>query len=297
MGFTEELYRKYSAEMRMNTHAAPVDGELFSAVAVEKLRKYTCLAARNGDEITGAIFYRLDTVDGKTVCEIPVYGYFAASLTLLEKLFQAVAQTAMQRGLPCHFSVSLYAHDEEVIRLFNFMQFGITRERGVRCIPAYEGSEHEIQLISKEELAGFWDEVWAMTEGIVEQLRSSPVFYRGEEFTEDRYWRFYTAETTRVFGAFVDGQLVGIIETNDEEDELVCHDHWSVNVGEAFLLPQYRGSGMAEALLRYAESYEAERGAEYAWVEHGTANPLARHFWNRYFESWCYTLERDVEQL
>ena len=297
MGYTEELYKKYAAEMSMNTHAAPMEEEQFSAVVVEKLRGYTCLAARNGDTITGALFYKLDTQNGKTVCEIPVYGYFASSLTLLEKLFQAVAKSAMQRGLPCRFRVELYAHDEEVLRLFSFLQFGITMEKSVRCIPAYEDSEYEIQLLSQEELAGFWDEVWALTEGIVEQLRSSPVFYKGEEFTEDRYWRFYTAETTRVFGAFAEGQLVGIIETNDEEDELVCRNNWNVNMGEAYLLPQYRGSGMAEALLRYAEHYEAERGAEYVWVEHGTANPLARHFWNRYFESWCYVLERDVEQL
>jgi len=296
MGFTEELYRKYSAEMSMNTHAAPMNEEQFSAVVVEKLRKYTCLCARDGEAVTGALFYRLDTEKDRTVCEIPVFGYFASSLTLLEKLFQAVANAAMQRGLPTHFSVGLYAHDEEAIQLFSLLQFGITLEKGVRCIPAYEGSEYELQLISKEELAGFWDEIWAMTEGIVSQLRASPVFYPGEEFTEDSYWRFYTAETTRVFGIFAEGQLAGIIETNDEEDDMVCRNHWNVNMGEAFLLPRYRGSGMAEALLRYAESYEAQRGAEYVWVEHGTANGLSRRFWNRYFESWCYVLERDVEQ-
>lgn len=295
MGFTEELYKKYSAEMSMNTHAAPMSEEQFSAVVVEKLRKYTCLCARDGETVTGALFYKLSEENGRVRCEIPVYGYFASSLKLLDRLFQAVASSAMQKGRPCTFSVGLYAHDEDAIRLFSMMQFGITMERGVRCIPSFDGSEYEIQLISKEELAGFWDEIWALTQGIVDQLRGSPVFYSGEEFTEDHYWRFYTAETTRVFGAFAEGQLVGIIETNDEEDDMVCANYWNVNIGDVFLLPEYRGTGMAEALLRFAEDYEHQRGAEYVWVEHGTANPLGRRFWNRFFESWCYVLERDVK--
>lgn len=294
MGFTQELYKKYSAEMSMLTHAAPMNEERFSAVVVDKLRSYTCLCARNGEDITGAIFYRMEEKGDSLLCEIPVYGYFASSLKLLDKLFQAVAQTAMGKGLPCRFSVSLYAHDEEVIRLFSFMQFGITMEKGVRCIPGYEGSEFDIRLLTKEELAGYWDEIWPLSAGIAQQLRSTPTFYKGEEMDEDRAWRFYMAETTRVFGAYEQDRLVGIIETNDEEDELVCRDAWNVNMGEAYLLPAYRGSGMAEALLRYAEDYERQRGAEYAWVEHGTANPLARNFWNRYFESWCYVLERDI---
>lgn len=300
MGFTEELYKKYSAEMSMNTHAAPMNEEQFSAVVVDKLRSYTCLCARDGEAITGALFYSFRTENGRLLCDIPVYGYFASSLTLLEKLFQAVANAAMQHGMPVRFSVGLYAHDEEALRLFSLLQFGITAQRGVRCIPAEEENAFDIRLISKEELAGFWDEIWALAEGIGQQLRNAPAFLPGEELGEDgedRCWRFFTADTTRVFGAFAEGQLVGILETDDEEDDLVCMNHWNVRMGNAFLLPQYRGSGMAEALLRYAESYEAQRGAEYAWVEHSTANSVSRHFWNRYFENWCFRLERDVEQL
>ncbi len=295
MGFTEELYKKYSAEMAMNTHAAPMDQDLFSAVVVEKLRKYTCLCARDGENITGAIFYRLDTVNGKTLCEIPVYGYFASSLKLLDRLFQAVAQSAMQKGFPCRFTVGLYAHDEEVIRLFHYMDFGIVRQRGVRCIPAYTPGEFDIRPLSEEELAGYWDEIWALSAACAAQMQESPAFAGREEPDEDGAWRFYTAETTRLFGAYDGERLVGIIQTNDEEDEMVCRGHWNVNMGDAYVIPPYRGKGVAEALLRYAEDYEQQRGAEYAWVEYPTANPLARNFFGRYFESWCLVLERDVQ--
>lgn len=37
-------------------------------------------------------------------------------------------------------------------------------------------------------------------------------------------------------------------------------------------------------------------GYKYMWVEHGTANPNARGFWNKYFTTCHYELVRRVEQ-
>lgn len=47
-------------------------------------------------------------------------------------------------------------------------------------------------------------------------------------------------------------------------------------------------------LLLAAGRYEYDRGSRALWVEHGTANPNAVGFWNRYFDSYCYSMVRDI---
>lgn len=49
---------------------------------------------------------------------------------------------------------------------------------------------------------------------------------------------------------------------------------------------EYRGTGLSETLLRFAEKRALEEGYKNMWVEHGTANPNARGFWN-----WDYMLK------
>lgn len=56
----------------------------------------------------------------------------------------------------------------------------------------------------------------------------------------------------------------------------------------------YRGAGLARELLQYAQARAKHEGAEYMWVEHGTANPNARGFWNKYFSTYEYELVRTI---
>ncbi len=68
----------------------------------------------------------------------------------------------------------------------------------------------------------------------------------------------------------------------------------SVNVGEAFVYPEFRGTGLSYQLLKFAEKHAYNGGARYMWVEHGTSNPEARGFWNKYFTTYQYELVRVI---
>lgn len=67
-----------------------------------------------------------------------------------------------------------------------------------------------------------------------------------------------------------------------------------INVGEAFVLPEYRGKDIAQALLNYVDQDLLQNNYQYAWVEHGTANPNARYFWNKYFATYKYEMVRRI---
>lgn len=54
-------------------------------------------------------------------------------------------------------------------------------------------------------------------------------------------------------------------------------------------------AGVAQALLHLLEADLRAAGVEYEWVEHGTANPTARGFWNKYFETVEYEFIREIK--
>ena len=49
--------------------------------------------------------------------------------------------------------------------------------------------------------------------------------------------------------------------------------------------------------LQYLEvENKGEKGYKCMWVEHGTANPNARGFWNKYFLPYQYELVRTINR-
>ena len=68
-----------------------------------------------------------------------------------------------------------------------------------------------------------------MTAAIVDHLKKAPVFYPGEEFTEEVYKEFFLDEETQLHAAFdADNKMIGLIETNQEADSLISEGAKSV---------------------------------------------------------------------
>lgn len=193
------------------------------------------------------------------------------------------------------FSVNLYAHDVEIQRLFSYMEFGIQAETEIRFLKKADNLNGvEIKELSKGEMENRWKEIWGLLAQLIHHLEKSPVFYPGEEFTEEVYREFFEDEGTRVYIAEEEGKIIGLFESNVDNIPLIFAEHEAANVGEAFVLPEYRGNGIAEALLYYVEQDLLRGNYHYAWVEHGTANPNARYFWNKYFTTYKYEMIRKI---
>ena len=285
-----ELYGKYRTEMQKTRAAAPMTEAQFCDYLTGQTRDMRSVRIQN----EGILYYRLQKRGGANLCSIPVFGYYAGDEKTLSRLFEKLAEEQLNAG-DTVFSVRLYAHDDSSIRLFSMLQFGMVSERGVRRIGGAVAEDADIHELSKDELARRWAEVWSLTSAIVAHLQKSPVFYPGTEFTEDVYRDFYMDEHTKVYGAFgAGGELIGVIESNGERDALAFGSRKSVNIGEIYVLPEYRGTRLSDRLLHFAES---RSGADFAWVEHGTANPNARGFWNRFFTAYQYEMQREIHAV
>lgn len=297
--YIQELYEKYCKENICEIDGDSFNFEEFEKEIEERLSQEKRITYAGAEQGKGVLYYDLWEEDGLQICDVPVFGYYASSEKILSEMFIELADEVMKKGSTL-FQVHLYAHDVEAQRLFLMMQFGYMSEKGIYKIEdtgKAEDFKHLIKTLTKDEISQRWDEIWSLTHEIIKHLSRSPIFYPGEEFTEEVYQEFFLDTDTNLHVAFDENdKMIGIIETNQEAEGMLSEKVKSVNIGEAYVLPQYRGSGLSKELLLYASEYEKSKGAKYLWVEHGTANPNARGFWNKHFRTYQYELVRKIER-
>lgn len=292
-------YKKYTEEMSCHACGMKKTKQGFEQFLNTKMNGINGIVGVDEGKICGFLLYTLREA-GEIYCDVPVWGYGADgkdSIKTISRLFQHLAKNLVSDKKVC-FSVRLYAHDEEMQKLFSFMQFGIQSEKGIRHVEKTEHtSEYNIRELSKKEVEQKWKEIWGILLRLIAHLQGSPVFYPGDEFTEEVYKAFFADSGTRVFAAMDKESLIGLIEANSEKIWYLSSDLPILNVGEIYVNPEYRGKKIAQDLLYCVDMALKADGVDYEWVEHGTANPTARGFWNKYFETMEYEFVRTIERF
>lgn len=250
-------------------------------------------------KVVGYMIFTKGLNDGICRCMVPVWGYGAVGndrVKIMSKMFQKVADI-LCNDQKVHFEITVYAHDEEIIRLFTFLQFGIQCEEEIRNTEdaILVKLDVSIRELSKEEIRNHWSDIWSLVFRLIEHLRQSPVFYPGTEFTEELYKEYFMEHATQVYIAEDGNHIIGLLDANRDGNNFITDDELCYNVGDIFVIEEYRGNGIARELLRFVNYTLREKGIEQLWVEHGTANPNARGFWNKYFSTFSYTLVRDID--
>lgn len=99
----------------------------------------------------------------------------------------------------------------------------------------------------------------------------------------------------RIFAAFHDNQLIGMIDSEPTDIEFAKNDFKAIGMGDVFIKSNYRGRGLGAALLAFANNRIKESGIDRVFVTHGTVNPTARAFWDKYFTNYAYTIIREID--
>lgn len=291
-------YEKYIEEAEKHHWLVKMSKQSFESFFKEKFEEMSGIIGLEDNDCSGFLLYTLRD-DGEIYCDIPVWGYGANGknpIKIIGCLFQHLAEKIVF-DKKVYFSIRLYACDEETQKLFSFMQFGIQSEKGIRRIEEIEHtSKYRIREIGKNEMKQKWKQIWGLLTQLICHLQKSPVFYPGNEFTEEVYKEFFTDIETKVFVAEDKNRMIGLIEANSENMKYLFPNLQIYNVGEVYVEPEYRGKKVAQALLHYLDTDLKVNNVEYEWVEHGTANPTARGFWNKYFETYEYEFIRSIER-
>ena len=240
--------------------------------------------------------------DGTYGATSPLFGYgirHEKRDSVMGKLFQYVA-AELCRNYVNNFCVNVYAHDAKVLWMYIMSAFAMDVTEGVK------GTEVPINYnaiksftyreVSKDEHTAYQSEIVELYRDLVNHLRVSPVFYHCKYFLplEDRFNDFLS-ENLRLFAAFEDDRLVGMVNSEPVDIALFRHDLDSLCMGDVFIKPDYRGNGVAAALLEFANYELRKDGVKRLFVTHGTINPNARGFWDKYFTNYSYTMTRVID--
>lgn len=296
---TEMAYKNYMAACK----AVPqLENRCKSEISksIEKSIKGGCgLLYVDGDDLLGYLLYGSHWGDSSSYnyC-FPLWGYGSVESSnekIISMLFQKLAEDHFD-GRKIHYEFKFYPNDEKIIKLFSFMQFGIQCVEEIKCTDEtiFEGEIQNIKEMNKQEIQARWTEVWNLLFRLIEHLKKSPIFYPREEFTEKVYNNYLLDKDTRLFVYEIEGEIIGIIDANKNGNSFITKDSKYYNVGDIYVKECHRGQLISQKLLQYVNDVLHHEGISHIWVEHGTANPNARGFWNKYFTTYSYTLIRDI---
>lgn len=251
-------------------------------------------------------------------------GYDRAKVASL--MFQHASEILCEKAVAL-YNIKVYAHDTEVITSYVLNNFGILCTDAIRstdstvCSIGSEDSLIDIEPLtsidslvttgspistnsarkyvykelSKEEVNKNEEELLKLWHELVKHLRTSPTYYPGEEFTDDVYLEYIHDENTRLFVAKDDENIIGMMDVSRDGNSFINKECDTMNVGDLFFKPNYRGLQAAEGLLSYVNDTLRKEGVKRIWVEHGTTNPTAQRFWGKYFGRFTYTLTRKID--
>ena len=101
---------------------------------------------------------------------------------------------------------------------------------------------------------------------------------------------------SRFFAIKVNGETVAFIEIMASGENFACEDTGMMNICGAYMLPEYRFSGMFTKLLSFLMDTLGAEGYTRCGVDSESFNPTARGFWLKHFTPYTYTVVRRIDE-
>lgn len=301
----EMAQENYELEKQSVTALGSIDNRAFYRSGIEKLFENGIgrIAFQNNEPVGFLAFSRIfDTGNGIMGVASPLYGYGIRNEDrgkVIGHLFQAAAAEICEKYAQS-LRINVYAHDMDVLNMYIMSAFSMDTTEVIRNtsvnIPAVDRKDFIFAELNKSQVLEYRTDVIELYRNLINHLRVSPVFYHCKGFLpiEDRFEDFLS-EDMRIFAAFHNNQLVGMIDSEPTDIEFAQNDTKAIGMGDVFIKSDYRGHGLGTALLAFANSRIRESGIDRVFVTHGTINPTARGFWDKYFVNYAYTMTRRID--
>ncbi len=247
-----------------------------------------CAAVQDGrlvGYLTGFVFPDMRGT-GLMGAFVPEWGHAAleSSPLIYRQLYSAISAQWAAAGVRMH-GIALLAGDEVAMQAWYWNGFGLTVVDGIRattpigvmpppgwkCRPATEGDAERLARIDSEHC---------------QHYSRAPVFM-APRLPDDSaaFRRFMGQSPNRVWLAMRGDDLGGFLrfERRSEGAATIVVSEQTIALTGAFVRPQFRGQGLAKALLDEALREYAGQGFTRCSVDFESFNPQAAAFWPRYF--------------
>jgi len=282
-----------------------VNKSYFNLQLEELFSNGTGRMALEGDTLVGfLVFGKIFRVNESEVkgAVSPLWGYGIRHQKrgeIIRRLFQDIA-AELCKNFAQSLSINVYAHDTEVLWTYIMSAFhmditGVVRDTSLP-LEAEIPMPYSFREVAKNELINHKSEIIDLYRSLINHLRVSPVFYHCRNFlpVENRFDDFLR-DDMRIFAVFDGKRLVGMVDSEPMDWGFIKDDTEALGMGDIFIEPAYRERGIAIALLKFANERLKSSGVKRLFVAHGTINPTARGFWDKYFTNYSYSMTRWID--
>lgn len=213
---------------------------------------------------------------------------------IYSQLYQQAAKKWVKAGILSH-AVALYAHDAEAVESFFWNGFGlrcIDAVRNVAPIGCAEFPDFTFEELAIAEIA----QIVPLKNMLAEHMRNSPIFMPLFERDSLQIKEENIHRRARSFVAKDNGKTIAFIEITASGENFACDAPKMVNICGAYLLPEYRGSGIYTKLLAVLLEKIRSEGYTRCGVDFESFNPTARGFWLKHFTAYTYGVVRRIDE-
>jgi len=210
------------------------------------------------------------------------------------RLYQAAGEKWARVGAASH-GICLYAHDVE--SQAQFFRYGF----GMRCIDAIRWMD-EISMsscdgytfveLAPEELS----EIYPLHKLHVRGYIESPFFLLREPGDEAKYLEEAARNQSIYFASRYQGQTVAYILAELHGETLIKNTPGYLHCNGAYCLPEHRGRGISQVLLRLLVNKLKSKGYTRLGVDFESINPSGSGFWLKHFTAYTHSVVRRIDE-
>ena len=211
-----------------------------------------------------------------------------------QRLYQAAAEKWVQAGSASH-SITLYTHDTDAVTTLFHYGFGARCAdliRPMTDIPCAEVPHIHFKELTADENT----KLHPLRLALIDHLAKSPAFMVETKELAHGFLQRREENPPRMFAALDGDDIIAYYELEDEAENFVTTTPGMWNICGAHCLPEYRGQGIAQALLAFMVRTLREEGATLLGVDCETFNPTAIHFWKKYFTQYTTSVVRRIDE-
>ncbi len=230
----------------------------------------------------------------------PEWGHSAAKEKKAETynlMYNKISSQWVANGCFTH-TFTFLAHEKEVIDNFFWNGFGLLVMDAIRSLDTISQDFPSSVKIRLAE-AGDLNTIICLENELKKHLASPPIFLlQDEPVNTVELKRELSEETKKIWLAFSEDKAIAFLqaELSAFGAAQIVNAPGTISITGAFTLPDYRGQGVAVALLNKLLEYAADNGFKRCSVDFESANLEGKHFWLTHFKPVCKAIIRRIDE-
>ena len=232
--------------------------------------------------------------------EITSFAQGSHPLLTFKKLYASMASIWKVEKISCH-GIAAFTHDTEFREALSMNELGVLV---MDCIRWSEplGCEVALDYQIRQATADDIDDYQRLCDALTNHIMSPPIslYYARRRNKEELLARLLDPKR-HVWLAVHRGKTIGYMQCESDVDgvnQTVIYNK-TVGISGAFIDPEHRGKGIAEALLNQILIWAKENDFARCSVDFESTNGYAHGFWTSHFQPVCHSYLRrlDVRSL